>query len=894
MPSDSNVTGEQRLPVPSDAQLDALKRIADREQGRGNHGMANALREALGPARSGDTNAQWDIVRILFMLEEWKAAWDAYAWRWHIMPKAPKLSFQRNGQTVELPRWTGGELPKKLVVLDEQGAGDTIMFSRFLADLVERGVETYAFISAKHDDKPDMGALIGTMGLPVKIISDFQASLKGIQAWTAMADLPGALDLPADQYARRVPYLKADPARVARWRERIGTHGRRIGIVWQGSRINPGDAHRSMPLEQLAPLAAIDGVRLISLQKGFGGEQIDTCSFRDKIERLGPDFDAGPDAFLDSAAVMESLDMIVAVDTSIAHLAGALGRPVKLLLSHSSADWRWLAPSRQNTVWYPSMNIYRQSQDGDWSQPVAKAIEDINNGPNPDDAAPVTLSEPTFNSPNAAQLEELKRLAKREQKRGNYDAANVLYNFVRLSNPVDKNAKWGLLYGLFMREQWDTAWEAYSWRLDMMDDPPKVAFNRGGERIELPRWLGGPAPKKLIVLDEQGAGDTILFCRFLADLAKRGIETCVVLNNKPALCALIRTMGLPIEITSEPKGAMDYLEAWTAIGDLPRALGTPPEEYVRYVPYLKADPARVARWRERIGTQGFRIGIAWQGNPAYSADNKRSIPLEQLAPLAAIDGVRLVSLQKGFGEEQIDTCSFRDKIERLGPDFDAGPDAFLDSAAVMENLDLIVSVDTSLAHLAGALGRPVSLLLWNPDADWRWLAPPRQDNVWYPNTRLYRHVKEGDWSDAVMQCAQDIRSRLGQSTVNAEPLMAPVSDGELIDKMTILGIKEARIADPAKVANVKRELALLTEIRSKRGLNGPFIDMKMKELRQVNEALWDVEDLLREHEKRGDFGAEFVSLARKVYVTNDRRAALKKEIDRSTGSTITEEKSYKG
>lgn len=499
--------------------------------------------------------------------------------------------------------------------------------------------------------------------------------------------------------------------------------------------------------------------------------------------------------------------------------------------------------------------------------------------------------------PTPAQLDALRNLADREVVRGNYETANTLYNFVLTMRGDDIHARKRLIYSLFMREDWERAWEAYDWRWAMMSKPPKIQFSRNGQNIELPRWTGGELPKSLVVMDEQGAGDTIQFCRFLADLVQRGIKTYVFLNNelggKPSLRAMIGSMGLPVEIISQREWWIRGLQAWTAMMDLPRALKLPVEQYARHVPYLKAEPDRVARWRQRIGERGFRIGIAWQGNPEHPEDALRSMRLEQLAPLAALEGVRLISLQKGFGVEQIETSPFRDKVETLGPDFETGPDAFVDTAAVMEALDLVVTVDTSVGHLAGALGRPVHLFL-HPQADWRWLAPPRQDTVWYPTTRLYRQTRAGDWAEPLRQCVQDIRAKMGQVVAASKPIQAPISAGELIDKITILGIKRAHIDDPSKRANVERELSLLTAIRTEQGLNGADIESRMDELREVNETLWAVEDRLREHEARGDFGTDFVTLARKVYVTNDKRAALKKAIDRIAGSSITEEKSYKG
>jgi len=162
------------------------------------------------------------------------------------------------------------------------------------------------------------------------------------------------------------------------------------------------------------------------------------------------------------------------------------------------------------------------------------------------------------------------------------------------------------------------------------------------------------------------------------------------------------------------------------------------------VAYLAAEPERVAHWRAALDARpGFKVGIVWQGNRHSIADLGRSPPLAAFAALAAVPGVRLISLQKGEGGEQLDAMPM---VERLPGALDPGPDAFLDTAAVMQCLDLVISADTAPAHLAGALGRPVWLALKRV-ADWRWLLD-RDDNPWYPTARLFRQERAGDW-DAV-------------------------------------------------------------------------------------------------------------------------------------------------
>jgi hypothetical protein len=158
------------------------------------------------------------------------------------------------------------------------------------------------------------------------------------------------------------------------------------------------------------------------------------------------------------------------------------------------------------------------------------------------------------------------------------------------------------------------------------------------------------------------------------------------------------------------------------------------------------------------GLAGLKVGIAWQGNPGVERllwARGRSVPLAALAPLAALPGLSLVSLQKGPGAEQLLRMPFRDRVLDLGPEYDGGPDAFVDAAAVMSSLDLVVSSDTSIAHLAGSLGRPVWTLL-HASPDWRWLLD-RADSPWYPTMRLFRQ-SGGGWGEVVGAVAGELAS----------------------------------------------------------------------------------------------------------------------------------------
>jgi hypothetical protein len=265
------------------------------------------------------------------------------------------------------------------------------------------------------------------------------------------------------------------------------------------------------------------------------------------------------------------------------------------------------------------------------------------------------------------------------------------------------------------------------------------------------------------------------------------------------------------------------------------------------------------------------------------------MPLAALAPLAAVPRVRLIALQKGYGEEQLDALPEGMRVERLGADFDAGADAFVDSAAVMAHCDLVVTCDTSIAHLAGALARPVWVAL-KSDAEWRWMTE-RSDSPWYPTLRLFRQTCRGIWSDVFEAMACEL-ARLVAARFPRRLLATPTSPGELIDKMTILKLKSERMSDERKRANVGRELALLDDLAATEALVGSALQSLAERLAEVNARLWEIEDSLRVCEHEQDFGPRFVALARSVYIANDERAALKRQINDLCGSALVEEKSY--
>ena len=298
-----------------------------------------------------------------------------------------------------------------------------------------------------------------------------------------------------------------------------------------------------------------------------------------------------------------------------------------------------------------------------------------------------------------------------------------------------------LLY--LLQEDFSRGWPALAW----VQETPE---GRDGRPHRQPVWTGEEdiSGKTLFAYLRKGLGDAIQFYRYAVLAQERGARVVVSLNDP--LLPLLRNAVRPVPVVGldEAPPQFDY---HISLMNLPRALGLGAISMDRY---LAAGPARVQAWRERIGDRGYRIGVAWQGDAAALGAEGKSFPLAALEGIARLPGVRLISLQKNAGTEQLKTLPAGMNVEAFD-DLDSGPGAFLDTAAVMENLDLVISCDTAIAHLAGALGRPNWIALkYVPE--WRWFLD-RMDTPWYPHTRLFRQQSSGTWGPAFEAMEAELR-----------------------------------------------------------------------------------------------------------------------------------------
>jgi tetratricopeptide (TPR) repeat protein len=425
-------------------------------------------------------------------------------------------------------------------------------------------------------------------------------------------------------------------------------------------------------------------------------------------------------------------------------------------------------------------------------------------------------------------------------------------------------------------------WPEYEWRWECDDFTPP--------RFPQPAWDGAPLEGRSILLyAEQGLGDTLQFVRFASLVKERG---GVVILAAPAVLHPILA-GCPGLDQIVPLGTeWPAFDLHLPLMSLPKVLGTTLGTIPADVPYLRAEPARVASWgRELASIREFKVGIAWQGNPGIPYDRVRSFPLRELAALAEVEGVRLFSLQKGPGTEQLRDSDARFPIVDLASRLDEDSGAFMDTAAVLTHLDLVVTCDSVLAHLAGALGVPAWVAL--PIVpDWRWLLE-REDTPWYPTLRLFRQTQAGGWTEPFRRMADELLRRIATAP-GVRQITIGVTLGELVDRITILEIKDRRLTDPERLRNVRSELAELVAARDgamKPADSDGVADLAVQ-LRAANEAIWEAEDELRRCEDKGDFGSRFIGHARSVYYHNDRRAALKRQINDRLGWRRNEEKLY--
>lgn len=454
---------------------------------------------------------------------------------------------------------------------------------------------------------------------------------------------------------------------------------------------------------------------------------------------------------------------------------------------------------------------------------------------------------------------------------------------------------------LYQEDSYFTGLQRYKFRARRKIDPilPDA-------RPNCTEWSGEELrdDETLLVVSEQGFGDALQFMRYVKHLRSE-MNANISICAPPKLHGLIRESGLDENPLTLDQGNEFKAGKWISMMCLIRILGVNPSHPIEQGQYIKTSSDSLSSWTKRLANEKKPIiGINWQGNPNHeiSVNKGRSIPLQAFAPIAARTKATLLSLQKGFGSEQFEACSFKDRFVSCQDQVNDTWD-FLETAAIIANCDLVITSDTSVAHLAGGMGKTTWLLL-KKVPEWRW-GLEGDTTFWYPSMRLFRQRERGNWDEVMERVTDALQERFGADSTPAESakaptrtpmtqpnqdILAPISLGELIDKITILQIKTQYLQDSA-LKNVKKELDALEITLNNLQLNiEPTLIQRLKE---VNQVLWQIEDEIRDQERQKNFGEIFIRLARSVYQQNDRRAAIKKEINTTYRSAFVEEKSYK-
>ena len=338
---------------------------------------------------------------------------------------------------------------------------------------------------------------------------------------------------------------------------------------------------------------------------------------------------------------------------------------------------------------------------------------------------------------------------------GRIDEAISYFREALRLQPGLAEAHWNLSLALLINGQFEEGWKEHEWR-----------FRRGKRRTIYPHRFGIPlwdgssfTGKRLFVHSEQGFGDTLQFIRYLPMVKRLG--GTVIFEAFGPLLEIMR--GFPgidklVEISPDRRH-VENCDYYVPLMSLPMLFATDIPTIPTNIPYIFADPEKVGQWKNRTNKKGYKIGIVWAGKSEHENDGNRSCAIEHFFTLAGIRGIELYGLQKGGAARQTETLGGMKRIIN----FDRELTDFSETAAAIDNLDLLISVDTALVHLAGAMGKPVWILL--PHApDWRWLLE-REDSPWYPTMRLFRQPGRGDWG-AVFDKVKDELEKLTNERMN--------------------------------------------------------------------------------------------------------------------------------
>ena len=708
---------------------------------------------------------------LCLLLGNYSEGWALYEARWAAAPQ-PKLL-----EIFSKPLWLGKEsIAGKTVLLHaEQGYGDTIQFCRYAALVAAKGVSKlylnvpkllFNLISESLSKTPTTSAItVLTDGDTVPQF-DFQCPLMS---------LPLAFNTQVNCIPADIPYLFANHLLVDKWHTRLNNKPAKkpkVGLVWSGSSAYSNDSNRSLALNLLAPLFSLD-IEFHSLQKEIKTE--DKAAFAALNLQSHQEYLTD---FSETAALIHEMDLVISVDTSVAHLAGALGKPVWVLLPFSP-DFRWLL-NRDDSPWYPTAKLFRQRKTSDWESVVSQLCIKISEHFS---LLPVSINIITQITEASDQLDSYNNRANLLKNKGQLTEAIAMYEKAILLEPKNAIAYNNLGSALQGLKQYDKAIESYDQAIALNASyaSPKINkafvllllgdFEKGWLLYEWrwknkqwapsfkdftkPLWLGNTdiSSKTIFINPEQGLGDYIQFCRYIPLLLN--LKANVVAEVPKQLMQLLKSLSNKVMFIMQGDTLPDF-DFHCPIFSLPLAFKTTLANIPAKIPYLHASPDKQAMWKSELKDQTLpKIGIVWAGSIGHLNNKNRSIPLNELLALLQLK-FEFHILQKDIHVSDQNVLfllkQFNNKIH-----IHHNLDDFSDTAALISQLDLVITVDTSVAHLSGALGKPTWVLL--PEfPDFRWLLN-RDNTPWYPTVKLFRQAKTGSWQDVIKQITAELKMK---------------------------------------------------------------------------------------------------------------------------------------
>lgn len=700
-----------------------------------------------------------------FALGAWQAGWQEFEWRRHYISEAlPAIA--------ELPPLQPGQRldGSSVLVHCEQGFGDMLQFCRYLPLLADLGAQVVFSVP------PELVRLYHSLGYGITVISHGEI-LPQTDYQTLLMSLPGLLQVVQPGPLIREAYL-APPADCLEEARSLTANlpGIKIGLAWQGRNLGKSGYRRSLDPDLLQPLLELPGCSFVSLHPQ---------PVRPPHPRILDLSDRLKD-FADTAALMSQLDLVITVDTAVAHLAGAMGTPCWVALLHAP-DWRWFPLDTSSSPWYPSQRLFRQPAPGDWQEVITSLVRalqeelDTRNGhtllaagreqealhcfraaaSHRDASAAAWLNlgailhrqgattEGRVALQQAIKLdpaypEAWQNLGLLQQELGEYSEAFCCFRQALHLRPDYPTARWNLALLQLLLGDFRNGLQNYEARFDKQPPIPRL-------HQELPLWDGSTSLYgiPLLVHAEQGYGDTIQFCRYLPILERAGAELVLEVQDH---CLVALICSLPCRVTVAARGErLPETALQVPLLSLPRLLGTTPKTIPATVPYLFADTHKLDAWRQQLAAvPQLKVGLVWQGSAKHQNDRFRSCPPQLLTPLAELPGIAWYLLQPDLQGYELPFAMH---------DLTADLHDFSDTAALLTQLDLVITVDTAVAHLAGALGRPIWLLLaFAPD--WRW-GIAQENSPWYPGMRIFRQEVLGDWQGPLAR----IQAALAELTV---------------------------------------------------------------------------------------------------------------------------------